>query len=239
MCISKLLPTGLVLPILSGPLRGRWWIIGAAAGEAKGLSIIFNLSEPGQLSYAARLLRPDSVCFDLGANVGFYTLLFATRAKHVYAFEPLPRNIRCLHRILEVNRINNATILPWAVSDKTTLSTFQQGENVAVGRLDPAGNHPTFTVALDDFVSTYGRVPSVVKIDVEGAELAVLEGSRRLLTHHAPTILLSTHSDRLRSDCFRLLQTLNYHTIIPLNARDIDGASEFAIFHSLHEPHGA
>lgn len=64
--------------------------MGAAAGEFKGLSVIANLSEPNQVAHVLRILNNRSICFDIGANVGFYTLLFAKYAKEVFAFEPLP-----------------------------------------------------------------------------------------------------------------------------------------------------
>ena len=66
---SKLIPSGMVVPVLKGPLHGAKWIVGAAAGEGKGLSVVLNLSEPEQLYMARRLVLPDAICFDIGANV--------------------------------------------------------------------------------------------------------------------------------------------------------------------------
>jgi FkbM family methyltransferase len=166
---SKLIPYGIAVPVLRGPLRGFKWIAGYAAGEGKGLSVVLNLAEPKQLDMARRLASADGICFDIGANVGIYTLLFARYSKHVFAFEPLPRNIWCLSRTLEVNGVGNATIIPCAVSDSTGLASFQEGENCATGRVDSRGKRPIVTVSCDDFVSSYKKfVPSLLKIDVEG-----------------------------------------------------------------------
>lgn len=227
--LSKLIPSGLPVRILAGPLRGTRWIVGAAAGEGKGLSTVLNFSEPEQLDVARKLVPADGICLDIGANVGMYTLLFARYSKHVFAFEPLPRNIRYLSRILELNRVRNATIVPCAVSDFTRLSSFKEGENCALGRLDNEGGQPVVTVSCDDFVSTYNIVPSLLKIDVEGAEVLVLKGAEDTLLSFKPIILLSTHGNELRVNCLEFLKKLKYSQIWPLNNRKIDKASEFAI----------
>src|SRR5690606_32957801 len=92
--LTACIPDGTALPILSGPLRGRRWLAGAAPGPAKGLSTLFNRCEPGQLREALQLARmsPDGICFDIGAHSGLYSLLFPRAARLVYAFEPFPRN---------------------------------------------------------------------------------------------------------------------------------------------------
>jgi len=226
---SKLIPSGMIVPVLKGPLRGAKWIVGAMAGEGKGLSVVLNLSEPEQLDMARRLVLPDAICFDIGANAGLYTLLFAQYCRHVFAFEPLPRNIRYLCRILEVNGVRNATIVPCAVSDSTKLSLFKVGENCALGRIDSKGELPVVTLSCDEFVSAYKVVPSLLKIDVEGAEMLVLKGAENLLSNHKPIILLSTHGEAHRVGCLEILKRMKYSQVVPLNSREIDKASSFAI----------
>lgn len=118
--LSNLFPTGTILPILRGPLAGQKWIVGAAAGNGKGLSTLFNTGEPDQFAYVEGLgfsLKSD-ICFDIGANVGLYSLLFAKYSRQVYAFEPLPRNLKFLYEVLRVNNIENVKIVPCAVSDR-------------------------------------------------------------------------------------------------------------------------
>ena len=225
--LAKIVPTDTVFPILSGPLADAKWIAGAAAGSAKGLSVIWNLAEPEQLNLGRKLVTPESICFDIGAHVGLYTLLFARYAKHVYAFEPLPRNINFLVRTLELNRVRNATIVPCAASDFTGLTAFNEGQNPAMGCLDDSGSQPVAAVALDDFVVNLKVIPSLLKIDAEGAEVQVLEGCANLISAHKPSILLSTHGDELRSECLDMLAG-NYLTVIPLNDVTIASASEFA-----------
>jgi len=226
---AKFIPSGTVIPILRGPLRGYKWIASAAAGEGKGLSILLNLSEPEQLDAAKRLTPANGICFDIGANVGFYSLLFAKYSKHVFAFEPVPRNIGYLWRMLEVNGVRNVTIVPCAVSDSTRLFSFQMGENYALGRLHHRGEQPIAVVSLDDFIVAYKVVPSLLKIDVEGEEMSVLKGAKNLLSNNKPVILLSTHKQELRFKCLEFLEGIKYCQVIPLNSRELDKASEFIV----------
>lgn len=223
-----LVPTGMTLPILAGPLRGSMWIAGAAAGDGKGLSIILNRAEPRQLQLARSWVTPESICFDIGANVGLYTLLFGKCGQHVYSFEPVPRNVHYLYRVVSLNRLPNVTILPWAVSDRVEFTRFALGDNCAVGKLAAAGTQPAACVSVDEFIERYGAMPDLHKIDVEGAEERVLRGACGLLAGRRPRILLSVHSPELRRSCLTLLQNAGYRLLQPLDSPDIENAFEFA-----------
>jgi FkbM family methyltransferase len=230
--VSVFLPSGTVLPILRGPLAGQKWVAGAAAGNGKGLSSIFNLGEPEQFAFVEDLkfLLRGNVCFDIGANVGLYSLLFSKYSDQVYAFEPLPRNLKFLYEILKLNNARNVKIIPCAVSDKFQLSRFSEGGNCAIGKLSDAGEQLVLAISCDDFVSAYNVAPKLMKIDVEGAEVLVLRGSEMLIREHHPIILLSTHSESLKTECLDLLRDFGYNSIKPLNHGYIEKASEFAIF---------
>ena len=219
------------MPIVRGPLKGRKWIVGAAAGAGKGLSILVNKSEPDQVQYAVSFLQKKrNICFDIGANVGFYTLLYANYAKHVYAFEPLPRNLRYLIRTTEINHLANVSILPCAMSDRSGIGFFTEGTCHAESKLDQAGILPVLLITCDQFISETKIIPDMLKIDVEGAEFSVLKGAENLLQSSHPLILLSVHSERLRLDCFAYLAERGYKTFSPLNAERADLATEFAIY---------
>jgi FkbM family methyltransferase len=228
--LIRFLPTGFVLPIVSGPLKGRKWIVGAAAGDGKGLSILINKSEPDQVKWAVKYLSKGNVCFDIGANVGFYTLLFSQYTKHVYAFEPLARNLRYLIKLTEINRLANVSILPCAMSDRVGIGYFTEGVNHAEGKVDKNGRIPVLLTTCDQFIVESKITPDLLKIDVEGAELGVLQGAKNLLESSHPVILLSVHSDQLRTDCLAYLSDRGYKQFIPLNAEQFEKASEFAIY---------
>lgn len=227
--LARLIPDGLALPVLHGPLKGARWLAGAAAGEGKGLSVVLGRAESAQLQMAAQLAGGVAVCFDIGANVGLYTLLFARAGARVVAFEPVPRNVAWLERTLRANRVTSATVVPWAMADRDGFDRFDSGANCAVGHLADHGRQPVAVTSVDQFVSRYGIVPDLIKIDVEGAEAQVLRGSRDTLARRHPSLLLSTHGDAARRDCLTLLRQAGYADVVPLDHRDEAQASEFCV----------
>jgi hypothetical protein len=87
----RLIPRSLVVPILQGPLRGARWIVGSAT-HGCWLGCYERAKQQGFV----RILAPGQVVYDLGANVGFYTLLAARRVGptgEVHAFEPGAENL--------------------------------------------------------------------------------------------------------------------------------------------------
>jgi FkbM family methyltransferase len=232
--LFKFVPSNVAFPIVRGPLKSSKWISGAAPGEAKGLSVLFNLSENAQIKQAMKFLKKDAVCFDVGANVGMYSLLFAKYSRFVYAFEPLPRNISYLKRTLQINNVENVCIVSMAMACATGVMHFQEGNCNSEGKLCEDGKLTVNTISCDDFVSNH-EAPNLVKIDVEGAELSVLQGAKNTLLEHTPNILLSTHSQKLKNDCLDLLRSMDY-TVRPIEkttiktastVRPIETASEF------------
>jgi FkbM family methyltransferase len=225
----KAVPDGTGLPILRGPARGCTWYAGAAPGPSRGLSVIWNLSEPEQLGAAAALAEGAECCFDIGAHTGLYSLVFARRARRVCAFEPWPRNIGWLHRTLERNGAGNVTIVPWAVSRETGELSFREGAHNSMGRIDESGTFPVFAVSLRDFIARRGHRPDVLKIDTEGAETDVLRGGLEYLRERRPALLLSVHGAQRRAECLELLRGLGYARIKPLNARNLELADEYRV----------
>ena len=239
LIFGKLLPK-LPYPVVRGPLRGSWYILGATAGEAGGVSVHFGLQEVEQSRCLTNLLKAGQVFFDVGANVGFYSLLGARLVRstgRVVAFEPMPRNLAFLYRHVRLNRADNVTILPLACADALSTELFVAGENHALGRLEGSNGEPkttssqspgllVATISLDAAAEKLGLRPDVIKIDVEGAELRVLQGAANILTQVRPVLLLSVHSDQLRKACLAHLSERDYR-IAPLNSPSIQGATEF------------
>lgn len=207
-------------PVLRGPLRGTRFILGAAAGEGCGASVYMDMVEPGGTRAFLDVLKPGQIVFDIGANVGYYSLVASRQvgaAGRVFAFEPFTRNISYLHRHLVLNAIQNVTVVPMACSDRTGLARFATGSNCATGQLVETGaasSQDAFeyvsTVTIDQIVGEIGLLPNVMKIDVEGAEALVLRGAHNTLQAARPAILLSVHSEPLRSTCTGYLRTLGY-----------------------------
>jgi FkbM family methyltransferase len=161
-----------------------------------------DLEQPVQEAMR-RHLGPGGVFYDIGANIGFFALLAAhfvdTGQGHVYAFEPTPDNAAEIRSNVALNGLPNVTVIEKAVGAAAGTGQLQVVDDQSWSKLVETGDHP-FTeqvidievVAIDDLVGDL-RPPTVVKIDVEGFELQVLEGMRRTIAEHAPVIICELH----------------------------------------------
>jgi FkbM family methyltransferase len=201
-----------MVPILSGPLRGWKWITGSATHGAW-----LGTYERETQQVFARLVREGDVVYDIGANVGFFTLLAASlagRSGAVYAFEPLPHNLAFLRRHLAVNDDANAAevhVMDVALSSASGVARFATATSAAMGRLADIGDLEVRTETIDELVSS-GRIapPRFMKIDVEGAEHAVLTGAAATLARERPVLLLSTHGYEVHEQCCAFLREAGY-----------------------------
>lgn len=203
------LPKTAVVRVLQGTLAGKRWIVGSATHGCW-----LGTYEYRKQRTFAKSIRPGDVVFDLGANVGFYTLIAATAtgpSGKVYAFEPLPRNLTFLRRHLDENDVRNVEVVAAAVADSSGVFAFEEAESPSMGRLGSSGTLQIPTVSLDEMLLE-GRVsaPHVLKVDIEGGERLALEGARRLLESHHPLIFLATHGSQVHADCCSYLTRLGY-----------------------------
>ncbi|MCC7417780.1 MAG: FkbM family methyltransferase [Acidobacteria bacterium] len=159
----------------------------------------FGSYEPEVRTAIRQWLRPGDTALDVGANVGWHTLLMGTLvgpAGRVCAFEPNDSTRGRLIGAIEANGLSNVTVDRRAVSDRPGEGAFDAPAAGdlwdGTGRLvrDGARGRPIDCVTLDDYAAAR-RLDRVdfIKIDVEGWELAVLRGGPRTLALHAPTIV--------------------------------------------------
>jgi len=197
------------LPILSGSLKGVRWFWGSG-----GTSYLLGTYEREMCDVFQNLVRRGDVVFDIGAHVGFYTLLSAKcvgGGGAVYAFEPLDRNVDFLKKHIQLNRYRNITVLGVAVSDKNYFVCFEKGKDSFQGRIVLGGGTKVPSVTLDRLVFEKNiSPPNVLKIDVEDGEYAVLRGGMGVLKKYRPCILLSTHGEELKQSCLLLLRKAGY-----------------------------
>jgi FkbM family methyltransferase len=201
------------------------------AGPAKGLlfEVMLPMDKPVwagtyEAEFATAIadaVSPGDVCYDVGAYRGYLTGIMALAgASKVYAFEALPKNQTALHRLCDLNPnlpievvrsaignfdgIGELLIMPDSSMGKLASSSFQT-------EAPPLGSLPMTIRMLDTFVDAERILrPNVVKIDVEGAELQVLEGSRRIIQSFRPIIFLEVHSEALELVCSEELRMLGY-----------------------------
>jgi FkbM family methyltransferase len=134
---------------------------------------------------------PGAVVLDIGANRGAYSLLFAQwvgSSGRVYAFEPAPQSRRGLDRHVCLNHCQRlVSISPKAVSSSSGEVRFRaagpRGDNRIVTQDDAGGDRiDVQTTSIDEFCAQHQLAPSLIKIDVEGAELDVLKGARETIS---------------------------------------------------------
>lgn len=233
----RLIPPSTVVPVWRGPARGLRWIVGASTHGCW-----LGTYEAPNVRQVVRVLRPGQVFYDVGAHVGYYTLLAARlvgERGRVVAFEPVARNLALLRRHLRLNGLRNVEVRPVAVGSAPGAVGFAYDPREhSTGRLAATvGNLHVQVTTLDVTVEVDGAaVPDLIKIDVEGAEYDVLVGAQRLLERHRPQLLLSTHGEALATRCREFLSARGY-TLSPLGSVRSMG-SEWHASAAAAPPHG-
>jgi FkbM family methyltransferase len=209
-----LIPRGLTVAVMDGPLQGKRWIVGSSIHGCW-----LGTYDRAESRLMKQHLRPGSICFDIGAQAGYHTLYASSligRSGRVFAFEPSPRNVGNILKHLAMNRLANVSVIEAAVSDFDGISYFDCGDSAVSGHLSPDGGLSVRTISLDHEIDSHALPePDYVKIDAEGAELKVLEGARRLLTRRHPTLSIETHQwlpgfATIRHDCTQFLLRVGY-----------------------------
>lgn len=143
--------------------------------------------EPEETELYRTLIKPGDRVLDIGANIGYFTLLFARLVGPggvVYAFEPDPDNFRLLRKNIKKNGYRNIRAFPFAVSDRTSkgnlyLNDYNMGDHRIFDSHNGRKKIPIKIKALDEFLP--GLSPVFVKIDVQGSEIMAFEGMRKML----------------------------------------------------------
>jgi FkbM family methyltransferase len=148
--------------------------------------------EPHVVSAMRPLLAPGAVVVDVGANIGYYTLLAAARVGargRVIAFEPSRDNCALLRMSLHANRFENVALHPLAVAEAGgTVGFGMDDSNGRISRGDPAASALQVpAVALDEFLREEPRI-DLIKLDIEGAEARALRGMAAIVRRHQPVI---------------------------------------------------
>ena len=176
-----------------------------------------DIFEPEISHLIQRLIKPDHIVLDIGANMGAHTVAFARAAHngHVYAFEPVPEMAKRLSHNCRLNGTDNVTLMTCGLGDRD--GTLDMNVNVggpgmegtsSLTRTVHVESHPewyeTRTVPirrLDDVVAELAPTNRIgfVKIDTEGFETQIIEGGMETLRKNRPIMIVEAHSKRLEA----------------------------------------
>ncbi|MEO8603829.1 MAG: FkbM family methyltransferase [bacterium] len=184
---------------------------------------LFAQHEPHVMSRLDALLPVGAVAWDIGANIGTYTLALARLvgpSGRVYAFEPNPLCVYFLRMNLSENALPQCEIFPLALSDAAGELAFTMNfGNCHLGMGAPSiyhaaklGHAVTVRSAAADALLADGhlRAPQLVKIDVEGGEGAVIRGMAGALQTHRPVLMMELHGYQAARDVLATLEPLGY-----------------------------
>ena len=172
-------------------------IYSAAEDALVGPGIRAGAYEPEVCTHVRRLLRPGMCMLDLGANIGFFSLLAAQLVGphgRVFAVEPNPANVRLLEASRRRNHFDHLQVFQIAAAAKPELlvlnTSYSNGTTAPLpeeaSAVLQAITVPAFPM---DMILPPGQRIDLIKVDVEGAEYKALSGCENLLRQHRPVIL--------------------------------------------------
>lgn len=185
-----------------------------------------GIDEPWLAAMARDMISPGDIIYDIGAHIGYTTLIFAKMlggTGAVHAFELLPSTVeKFLTKSVQSNEFKNIHIHTVGLGETETTIELPVG---------PSYMSTMYTVRLescDEYVETYGRdvckivtldcyaaannipAPAMMKIDIEGSEIECLKGARKILQDHGPKLVVEFHSADLLRESYKLLTSWNY-----------------------------
>jgi len=230
---------------MAGPLKGYLWTTSSSYEYILGY-----YEDPEMMKQFLSWFKKDTVYYDIGANIGFHALAGnrVMQQGKIYAFEPIPLVRQLFEKHISLNSKlmihNNIELLPFAISDSEKQVEFSnsaiQKEGNTYIKESPvfSGTADKITVqcfAIDGLLEKGYEKPDIIKIDVEGAEFDVLQGSVNTLKKYKPNILLATHEYHLpgvRDKCISFLQDLGYNLKHKGDHnKQVDGIDDYIAIH--------
>jgi FkbM family methyltransferase len=196
--------------------------LGQRAFEAAYLAYKILL-EAGPIGQLRRFVAPGSCAIDVGANIGLFTLNFARWVGDgggVIAIEPETRNFHSLQRRITASRYAARVSAIQAAAAETpgTLNLDVNPDHPGDHKLGTEGT-PTTAVTLDGLLAERGNPPvSMIKIDVQGAEMRVLQGASILLQRSHPTLFVEVDDNALRKQGSTAQEVVSFLTALGYRA---------------------
>lgn len=183
--------------------------------------------EKENYTFLQQKIKPGMQIIDIGAHIGLFSTIASKltgKSGKVICFEPTPGTYAVLSSILRLNKCDNVTAIQAAVSSNEGEAVFYIGNTegcnsnslVKNKEEDEITSYPVKLVTIDNVIKDYSLVPSLIKIDAEGAELDVLKGGERTFNTLKPLLILGLHPSFIKQkgdsleEIWNLLATYKY-----------------------------
>lgn len=155
--------------------------------------------EPSIISIIEKEVKNGMKVFDLGANIGWVTLVFSKLVGgtgHVYSFEPDPHTFKILKENIELNKLKNVSVFQLGISNKKGVSKFslienQDGANRLESKTKVENCINVKTTTLDEFCREYNTKIDFLKMDIEGSEPKAFEGMKDVILNNPQIKIIS------------------------------------------------
>ncbi len=186
--------------VVAGPSQGLRFNPGQSDSR-----FLLGTFEPAMQKTLASCLQPGMVFFDVGANVGFLSILAARLvggAGQVHCFEPLPANAEQIRHNADLNQFPNVVVHQVALAQTDSTATFRVSERPTFGALSDSPmtvdkQIGTIDVAVRSLDSMFeqGQLsgPNLIKVDVEGSEIDFLAGAEAVIRRFRPVMAIELH----------------------------------------------
>lgn len=181
----------------------------------------------GDFIYFRDIIPDGGVILDIGANIGVMTVHLARSHKNsrVYAFEPIPHNIKTLERVIRHYKLNNVEVIKTAlgnsigeiemvmpVQKSARLQGLSHVIHDSITELNEGEKFTTQLTTLDTFIKQHQITSkiSAIKLDVENFEFYVLDGGRETIAANRPIVYCELWENDNRDKCFALMQEFGY-----------------------------
>ena len=196
-------------------------------GPAQGLKFLICLPNDKamwkgtyELEFCKRLrkaVQPGDICYDVGAFRGYMAGVMALAgAEKVIAFEPMPENQERIRKVFGMNPNLPLRLIPKAVSDEEGEQSLEIHRDQSMNRLGSvsgAGGGEQIqveTTTVDAVAKKTGKLPTLIKIDVEGAEEAVLKGAAKVLKKSVRAVFIEIHHAEAEKRCRGILEKAGF-----------------------------
>jgi len=167
-----------------------------------GLALsIFKIYEPNQTEIVKKYVHEGDIVIDIGAHVGYYTLLMAQLVGEngkVYSFEPDPVNFQLLKKSVEINGFENVVLIQKAVSNITDkVKLFLGDDDSAINRIydaklgDAKESIDVESVTIDEYFKEDDELVNFIKIDSEGSEVKIINGMKQFLSRNQELVMMT------------------------------------------------